>query len=93
MLSASATPVDQMAVTASSRHSGVGAWVLRTGALAAIALSVLVLLLATGHDASAALSALARGAFGSWYAITSATLVRAVPFDAIELELGALWAR
>ncbi len=80
MLSASATPVDQMAVTASSRHSGVGAWVLRTGALAAIALSVLVLLLlATGHDASAALSALARGAFGSWYAITSATLVRAVP--------------
>ncbi len=47
---------------------------------AAGALVVLtVLLVATGHDASVALSALVRGAFGSWYAITSATFVRMVP--------------
>jgi len=53
---------------------------LRTSALTALALAVLVvLLLVTGHDPIAALSALGRGAFGSWYAITSATLVRAIP--------------
>jgi simple sugar transport system permease protein len=49
-------------------------------ALAGLALVVLVtLLVLTGHDATRALSALAQGAFGSWYAITSSTLVRAVP--------------
>ncbi|MEO8294139.1 MAG: ABC transporter permease [Gemmatimonadota bacterium] len=32
-----------------------------------------------GYDAPAAFAALWRGAFGSWYALTSATLVRAVP--------------
>lgn len=37
------------------------------------------LLLATGHDVGAALAALVRGAFGSYYAITSATIVRMVP--------------
>lgn len=45
-----------------------------------IALTILSgLLAATGHAVGPALVALARGAFGSWYAITSATLVRAVP--------------
>lgn len=48
--------------------------------LAALTLGLLVaLLLATGHDPGVALRALARGAFGSWYAFTSATLVRAIP--------------
>lgn len=40
-----------------------------------------------GYDATAALSALGRGAFGSWYAFTSATLVRAVPLIVIGLGI------
>ena len=40
-----------------------------------------------GYDAGAALGALWSGAFGSWYAITSATLVRAVPLIIIGLGL------
>lgn len=51
--------------------------------LIGVLLSALVLLslllLATGHDVAQALSALVRGAFGSYYAITSATIVRMVP--------------
>lgn len=38
-----------------------------------------VLLAATGHAVVPALAALLRGAFGSWYAISSATLVRMIP--------------
>ncbi|MCA0375862.1 MAG: ABC transporter permease [Gemmatimonadetes bacterium] len=54
--------------------------VLQLAAMLAIALAMLtVILLATGHAVGPALAALVRGAFGSWYAITSATLVRAVP--------------
>jgi ABC-type uncharacterized transport system permease subunit len=40
-----------------------------------------------GYDAGVALSALWHGAFGSWYAITSATLVRAVPLIVIGLGI------
>jgi simple sugar transport system permease protein len=40
-----------------------------------------------GYDAGLALGALWRGAFGSWYAITSATLVRAVPLIVLGLGL------
>ncbi len=40
-----------------------------------------------GYDAPAALYALWNGAFGSWYALTSATLVRAVPLIIIGLGL------
>ena len=40
-----------------------------------------------GYDAGAALGALWRGAFGSWYAISSATMVRAVPLMVIGLGL------
>jgi simple sugar transport system permease protein len=40
-----------------------------------------------GYDAPEALAALWRGAFGSWYAIGSATLVRAVPLIVIGLGL------
>ncbi|HEX5387194.1 MAG TPA: ABC transporter permease [Gemmatimonadales bacterium] len=62
---------------------------LRTGALAVIAgLVVLMLgLWAGGYDAVAALGALWRGAFGSWYAIGSATLVRSVPLILIGLGI------
>ena len=49
-------------------------------ALTTCALILLVLILvATGHDVSDALSALARGAVGSWDALLSGTLVRATP--------------
>jgi general nucleoside transport system permease protein len=40
-----------------------------------------------GYDAAAALAALWQGAFGSWYALTSATLVRAVPLIMIGLGI------
>ncbi len=40
-----------------------------------------------GYDAGAALGALWQGAFGSWYAFTSATLVRAVPLIIIGLGI------
>jgi len=55
---------------------------------AAIGVGVLAAGLALlGYDATAALSALGRGAFGSWYAFTSATLVRAVPLIVIGLGI------
>lgn len=38
-----------------------------------------------GFDSMEALAAMGRGAFGSWYALTSATLVRAVPLVLIGL--------
>ncbi len=40
-----------------------------------------------GYDAAAALTALWQGAVGSWYALTSATLVRAVPLIVIGLGI------
>jgi simple sugar transport system permease protein len=55
-----------------------------------VAVGVLVLaagLQLAGYDAVAALSALGQGAFGSWYAFTSATLVRAVPLIIIGLGI------
>ncbi len=55
---------------------------------AVLGLTVLALgLSALGYDAPAALAALGRGAFGSWYAFTSATLVRAVPLIVIGLGI------
>lgn len=52
----------------------------QVGVLLAVGLLLLtVLLAATGHAVGPALAALVRGAFGSWYAITSATIVRMVP--------------
>jgi simple sugar transport system permease protein len=42
---------------------------------------------AGGYDAAAALSALWNGSFGSWYALTSATLVRSVPLILIGLGI------
>ncbi len=53
---------------------------VRVLVLLAIAIAMLaVLLIATGHEVMPALSAMVRGAFGSYYAITSATIVRMVP--------------
>ena len=59
-------------------------------AVAAVALGLVVLaagLEAAGFDAVAGLSALWLGAFGSWDAITSSTLVRAVPLILIGLGI------
>jgi simple sugar transport system permease protein len=65
---------------------------LRAWASAAAALLAGLALLGAGltvmgYDAGAALAALGRGAFGSWYAIGSTTLVRAVPLIIIGLGL------
>ncbi|MFL5494104.1 MAG: ABC transporter permease [Gemmatimonadales bacterium] len=52
------------------------------GSAAALGVGLLALALSVrlaGYDASAALGALWQGAFGSWFALTSTTLVRAVP--------------
>lgn len=52
----------------------------RVVVLLGLAIAMLaVLLIITGHDVVPALSAMVRGAFGSYYAITSATIVRMVP--------------
>ncbi|HEU4700603.1 MAG TPA: ABC transporter permease [Gemmatimonadales bacterium] len=59
-------------------------------ALGAVALGLALLALglwAAGYDALAALGALWDGAFGSWYALTSATLVRAVPLIIVGLSI------
>jgi simple sugar transport system permease protein len=60
----------------------VGAGSLLTG-LAVLALGLEL----AGYPAAPALAALWSGAFGSWYAITSATLVRAIPLVIIGLGL------
>jgi ABC-type uncharacterized transport system permease subunit len=62
-------------------------WIVGAGALLA-GLGVLALgLELTGYHPASALGALWSGAFGSWYAITSATLVRSVPLIVIGLGL------
>jgi ABC-type uncharacterized transport system permease subunit len=61
-----------------------------SGPAAALGLGLLALALSlhlAGYDALAALGALWQGAFGSWYALTSATLVRAVPLIIIGLGI------
>jgi simple sugar transport system permease protein len=58
--------------------------------LLAILLGALLLaagLSLAGYDAAAALGALWNGAFGSWYAFSSATLVRAIPLTLIGLGI------
>ncbi|HET9726796.1 MAG TPA: ABC transporter permease [Gemmatimonadales bacterium] len=58
--------------------------------LLAILLGLLLLaagLRLAGYDAAAALGALWSGAFGSWYAFSSATLVRAIPLTIIGLGI------
>ena len=66
--------------TSDRRRGQLFEGVFRAVALAATAFVLLVVLLTvTGQRTSDALVALVNGAVGSWYAITSATLVRAVP--------------
>jgi ABC-type uncharacterized transport system permease subunit len=58
--------------------------------LLALLLGVMILaagLQLAGYDAVAALGALWRGAFGTWYAFSSATLVRAIPLIIIGLGI------
>jgi general nucleoside transport system permease protein len=62
-------------------------WVVGTVALLAGLAVLAVGLELAGYQAGPALGALWSGAFGSWYAITSATLVRAVPLIVIGLGL------
>lgn len=67
-----------------SRTDAIGAQlrmvITRTGLLLGIATLLLVVLLTvTGQRTGDALVALVNGAVGSWYAITSATLVRTIP--------------
>jgi general nucleoside transport system permease protein len=62
----------------------------KASALAALVLGLTALAIGlqlAGYDALAALGALWNGAFGSWYAITSATLVRSVPLIIIGLGI------
>ena len=61
------------------------AWALAAAIIGLIALAAG--LEAGGYDAAAALGALWSGAFGSWYAFTSATLVRSVPLILIGLGI------
>ncbi|HET6837838.1 MAG TPA: ABC transporter permease [Gemmatimonadales bacterium] len=61
------------------------AWALAAAVLGLITLAAG--LEAGGYDAPAALAALWSGAFGSWYAFTSATLVRSVPLILIGLGI------
>ncbi len=54
-------------------------------ALVAGLLVIALYLTASGFDAAQGLAAMWRGAFGSWYAVSSATLVRAIPLALIAL--------
>lgn len=58
-----------------SRHAAWFPWIVLAGSIALLAL----LLRQAGYDVSRAGVALWSSAFGSWYALTSATLVRATP--------------
>ena len=62
-------------------------WVVGAGALLAGLLVLAAGLELAGYRAGPALGALWTGAFGSWYALTSATLVRATPLIIIGLGL------
>jgi simple sugar transport system permease protein len=63
------------------RVSRQAAWTLLLGlaSVAAIVGVTALLLLIAGYDVPRALEALWTGSVGSWYALTSATLVRAIP--------------
>jgi general nucleoside transport system permease protein len=65
----------------------VSGWLVGAGALFAGLIVLALGLELAGYDSGAALGALWSGAFGSWYALTSATLVRAVPLILIGLGL------
>ncbi len=62
-------------------------WWVGAGALAAGLAALALGLELAGYESGPALAALWSGAFGSWYALTSATLVRAIPLVIIGLGL------
>lgn len=74
-------------IATASRRSGLLSLVI---ALAAGILVLVIGLEGAGFDSLLALGAMWRGAFGSWYALTSATLVRAIPL--ILIGLGVAFA-
>jgi simple sugar transport system permease protein len=63
----------------------VGGWIGAGAALAAGLAVLVIFFVLTGHDPAMALAAMWRGAFGSWFALTSGTLIRAVPIALIAL--------
>lgn len=67
------------APAAFSARAGRGAFVVPVLAVGGAVLAMAALLAATGLPVLDAFRALWSGAFGSWYAISSATLVRSVP--------------
>src|SRR4051812_23022168 len=68
-------------VRASASRRDSVAWELARAALVLLAIvgTTALLLLAGGYAVGGGLAALWRGSLGSWYAFTSATLVRAIP--------------
>ena len=62
-------------------------WLTAAGAFGLGLLVLAVGLQLAGYEAGTALAALGRGAFGSWYAITSVTLVRSVPLIIVGLGI------
>jgi ABC-type uncharacterized transport system permease subunit len=69
-------------VRADSRVAGILLPVASLGAGLAV---LAIFFTLSGYDPAAALGAMFRGAFGSWYAFSSGTLVRAVPLMLIAL--------
>ena len=62
-----------------------GGWIGAGAALAAGLAVLVIFFVLTGHDPAMALAAMWRGAFGSWFALMSGTLIRAVPIALIAL--------
>jgi simple sugar transport system permease protein len=63
-------------------------WAVSAATLLAVVAAVWAILVAGGYDTSRALAALWDGAFGSPYAVLSATLVRATPLLFVGLAVG-----
>ena len=61
------------------RSASLRSFIFATLTIAAIVAATTLLLLAGGYDVAKGLAALWTGSVGSWYALTSATLVRAIP--------------
>lgn len=68
-------------------RAALGGWPASLGAVLAGIVILAVGLAIAGYDAGAALTAMWRGSVGSWYALTSGTLVRAIPLIVIGLGI------
>jgi simple sugar transport system permease protein len=67
---------------------GDARWLIAAATVLATAGAVLIILMAGGYDTPRALAALWNGAFGSSYAVLSATMVRATPLLFVGLAVG-----